>query len=245
VGALVAGCGSSSGPSSNSGASNGIANQSASDILTAAINAIKSARSVTLSGTYGSGAQGVQIKSGTFFSSGDVDASLVINGASAHLIKIGTVDYLNADAAFWTAQSMPSADVSKLAGIWVRVPDAATHIGASLALSNIATGLATHAGTVTKGTTSTVNGQAVVSIMSSTNGTLYVATVGTPYPVEATKPGSSGGTLTFSNWNSASAPTAPAGSKSLRELGLPGATGTSGASGASGASGSTGGTPST
>ena len=132
AGALVAGCGSSSSPSSNSGASNGIASQSASAILTAAVNSIKSANSMTVTGTYGADAKGSQITKGNFFSNGDADASLVINGGSAHLIKIGGTDYLNADATFWAGNHMPANYVPKLAGVWVSTR--ASHPAADVSL---------------------------------------------------------------------------------------------------------------
>lgn len=246
AGALVAGCGSSSGPSSNSGGSNGIANESASDILAAAVNAMKSARSVTLNGLQTSApGQGVQINNGSFFSSGDVDAMITINGDSVHLIKIGSTDYMNASGDFWSKNGIPAADVSKLANVWVSVPDSLAHIGSELSLSTFANGFS-NVGTVTKGGTSTVDGQAVVAVLSQ-NGTLYVATTGTPYPVQAAKTGTGGGTLDFSNWNNAAEPTVPAGAKTLAELGvgpLPGASGASGASGSiptgSGSTGTTG-----
>src|SRR5579872_6381875 len=200
AGGLLAGCSSSSGPSSNSGTSNGIASQSASQIESAQLNAIKSARSVTINGTVSSGSKSFQINNGTFFSNGDVDATIVINGASFRLIKIGSTDYINASASYWTANGLPAAEVGKVAGVWVSIPDSTAHLGQDFSLSALATKSASNLGTLTKGSTSTVNGQSVISITSSTKGTLYVATTGTPYPVKTLPSGSGEGELTFSNW---------------------------------------------
>jgi hypothetical protein len=237
AGALVAGCGSSSGPSSSSGASNGIANQSASQILTAAATALKSARSVMLVGSFSSNGKATQVN-GTFFSTGDANATLGLNGVTSQLIKIGPTDYFKAPAAYWTAQGIAAGTAAKLDGIWVSIPDSQANIGNNLSLSAFASHATKDIGTYTKGGTTTVNGQAVITITSAKEGTVYVATVGTPYPVEVVKTGSNAGTLTFSNWNGGTEPTPPAGAKTLAQLGVGGTGG--GSSGTSGASGSSG-----
>lgn len=234
VGALLAGCGSSSSPSSNSGGSNGIASQSASQILTAAAHALSSAGSVTVSGVIPSqSSTSVLIKNGTFFSTGDLDAALVIDGASAHLIKIGGTDYTNGSTAFWTANGVPAVDVAKISGIWISLPDTTLNVGHSLALSTFASHLLEGSSTFAKQGTTTVDGQQVVVLVSSAQHvTLYVATSGKPYPVEVKKTeGPNTGTLTFSNWNGGTEPTPPAGAKTLAQLGLAGPSGASGATG--------------
>lgn len=240
AGALVAGCGSSSGPSSNSGGnngSNGIANESALQILNAAANALKTANSVTLVGSLPSNGKPTQIN-GTFFANGDADTTLGLSGSTVQLIKIGSNDYFQAPAAYWQAQGVPSSLSSKLDGVWVIIPDSQAKLGAKLSLSAFAAHATTDASSYTKGSTSTVDGQAVIAIVSPSQGTVYVATTGTPYPVQAVLTGTNGGTLTFSNWNSGTLPTVPAGAKTIAELGLGGPSGSSGASGA-GATGTT------
>jgi hypothetical protein len=225
AGVLVAACGSS-GP-----ASSGVANESASQIFTAAINAMKSASSGSVSGSEAESGKAAQV-SGTFFAD-DADVTLVTNGETIKVIKVGANDYIQGPSAYWASNGLPSADFPKVNGVWVSIPDSTAHLGSVFTLSGFATSLTADAGTLTKGATSTIGGQAVIAIISSTqNGTLYVATTGTPYPVEVTKSGSGGGTLTFSGWNQGSTPTAPAGAKTIAQLGLV----TSGSSGASGSS---------
>jgi hypothetical protein len=213
AGVLVAACGSS-GP-----ASNGVANESASQILTAAVNAMKSATSGSVSGTAVVSGKTESV-SGTFFAV-DADVTLVTNGETIKVIKVGANDYLQAPSAYWAASGVPSDDLSKVNEVWISIPDSTAQLGSEFTLSGFATSLTSEVGTLTKGATSTIGGQAVIAIMSTTqHGTLYVATTGTPYPVEATKSSSGGGTLTFSGWNQGSTPTAPAGAKTIAELGL-------------------------
>jgi hypothetical protein len=213
AGVLVAACGSS-GP-----ASNGVANETASQILTAAINAMKSASSGSVSGTEVQSGKTESI-SGTFFAD-DADVTLVTNGETIKVIKVGTNDYIQAPSAYWASSGVPSSDLAKVNEVWISIPDSTAHLGSDFTLSGFASSLTTDVGTLTKGATSTIGGQAVIAIMSSTqNGILYVATTGTPYPVEATKSASGGGSLTFSGWNQGSTPTVPADAKTITELGL-------------------------
>jgi hypothetical protein len=229
IGALAAGCSSSSSPSSNSGASNGVAGESASAILTAAVNAVKSAKSVTLNGTIPSGGPAVRVDHGTYFSSGDGKATIVIGGYPLQVVKIGATDYINAPAGFWSSHGVPAADAAKVSGVWVILPDSTVKIGSALTLSALAGHLRT-TGKVTKGGTSTVLGQPVIALITPQHDTIYVATAGTPYPVEVVK-GSTGHVLTLTSWNQGSEPTPPAGAKTLAQLGLGGPSGSSGTSG--------------
>lgn len=232
---VVGGCGSSS-PSSSGPSSNGVANESAGQILSSTLSALSSATSVTISGTETKSGKTLQI-SGVFFSNGDANATLTFSAEPVQLVKIGSTDYLKASSAFWASNGIPTTDLSKLANVWVSISDSLAHVGSALSLQGIASSLTKDVGTLTKGSTSTIDGQAVIAINSSTQGTLYVATTGPAYPVEAVgKSGSSGiGSLKFTMWNQGTTPTPPAGSKTLAQLGLAGSGG-----GASGASGSTG-----
>jgi hypothetical protein len=213
AGVLVAACGSS-GP-----ASNGVANESASQILTAAVNAMKSASSGSVSGTEVESGKSESL-SGSFFAV-DADVTLVTNGETINVIKVGANDYIKAPSAYWASSGVPSADLGKVNEVWISIPDSTAGLGSEFTLSGLASSLTKDVGTLEKGTTSTIDGQAVVAITStSQKGTLYVATTGTPYPVEVTKTGSGGSTLTFSGWNQGSTPTAPAGAETIAELGL-------------------------
>jgi hypothetical protein len=235
AGLVAAGCGSSGG-----GSSNGVANDSASGIVTAALNALKSASSVSISGTQTKSGQTTDLN-GVFFSSGDIDTTVTQNGISFQLIKVGGTDYFKAPSSYWQSQgNIPAGDLPKLNNVWVSIPDSSAGVGSSLSLSAIASSLDKNLGTLTKGGTSTVNGQAVIAVTSSSQGTLYVATTGTPYPVQAVgKPGSAnGGTLNFGSWNEGQAPTAPAGAETLAQLGLAGSG--SGGTGGTGVTGNTG-----
>lgn len=65
------------------------------------------------------------------------------------------------------------------------------------------------AGTVTKGELATANGQKAI-IMVSDKGQLRIATTGDPLPIQLQATGSDSAAVTFSQWGSTSAGTAPA-----------------------------------
>ena len=74
-------------------------------------------------------------------------------------------------------------------------------------------------GTLTKGSTSTLGGQPVIALNSSKGGTMYVATTGTPYPLQVSKnSGGQSGKVTFSDYNKAFTITAPANSINIDQL---------------------------
>ncbi len=61
--------------------------------------------------------------------------------------------------------------------------------------------LAAH-GTLARGPATTVEGRPALGVSDGANGgTLYVASTGTPYPLELVERGASAGTLVFDRWN--------------------------------------------
>ncbi len=239
-------------------ASNGVAAESPAQILQAGVNAMRSAKSVHIKGTVGSGSQTITIDA-VSFSNGDLDGTIGQNGATAQVVKIGGTDYFNGAASFWTTSgSASTALAAQLADRWISTKDGqgTPGIGTTFTMSALAAGLSEDNGTITKGSTGSVDGQPAISITSSNGGTLWIATTGTPYVLEATGSGSgsSSGSVTFTDWDQGTVPSPPAGAVAASSLtgptgsgtttttsGLTGSTGTGttvpGTSGATGATG--------
>jgi hypothetical protein len=238
-GGLAAGCGGGS-------SGNGVANESAQQILNSALGALRSAHSVHVKGSGTQNGSPISIDL-TLYSSGDADGTITMNSQTFQLVKIGSTDYVMANESFWqNSGNVPAATAANLAGKWVTIPDSQANIGSQFSIDSFASSLDSNVGTVTKGSTSTVDGQAAISVISSKQGTLWVATTGTPYPIEAQSNGHSTselGSFTMSDWNAAAAPTAPSGAIPISAFS--GGTGQTGATGATGATGSTGSTGTT
>jgi hypothetical protein len=74
-------------------------------------------------------------------------------------------------------------------------------------------------GSVAKSGMATVNGQRAVALANaSKGGTLFVATVGRPYPIEITKEGANGGSLSFDRWDKPVSLTVPADALDITQL---------------------------
>jgi hypothetical protein len=218
AGALAAACGG--------GGGNGVASKSPSQILQTALSSLRSATSVTVVGTVTESGQQTSVD-GVFYANGDFDGSVGIKGSTVKLVKIGQTDYINAPEAFWNTEGVTGSTATRLANKWFSTPNSTADIN-DLSIGSLADSLSSGAGTVSAGTTSTIDGQAAVSITSSKGGTLWVATTGTPYPIALTGTGSGEvGNITFSNWNGSATPTAPTGAVAASSL--TGGTGTTGA----------------
>lgn len=126
------------------------------------------------------------------------------NGMSFQLVVAGKSIYINAGQAFWRHIG-GSAAAQLLQGRWLKAPANSADFASLAALTNLhklLTALLNNHAKLTKGATSTVNGQSVVGLTDTGNhGTLYVATTGKPYPVQISKSGSDGGRLTFDRFN--------------------------------------------
>jgi hypothetical protein len=210
-----AACGSSNG--------NGVASQSPDQAVQTALAAFRSAKSVTVSGDIGTGSTSTTID-GVIFDNGDFNGTIGVNGTSAKLIKIGDTDYLEGAEGFWQGNGMTSTQAAEVANKWIEIPDSQMGLGNTLSIPTLASQFTNH-GTLSAGTTGTVEGQAAVSIVSSKGGTLWIATTGTAYPLELQT--QKQGAIYFSDYNASTVPTAPAGAVPESSLGAS-STGTTG-----------------
>jgi hypothetical protein len=219
--AVAAGCGSSSSSHSGTGgaSSNGVAAKSPQQILAATEAATNAAQSVHLAGSTVTNGQPVQLDLNLGVGKGSGTFSQ--NGLTVQLVTLGSDIYLKASGAFWQ-KFAGTAAAQLLAGKWLKAPASNTSLAGIAQLTDfhklLSTTLSQH-GTLSKGATSTVNGQQVVAVKDTTqSGTLYVATTGTPYPIEIAKSGSAGGHLTFDRWNQPVSVSAPVGAIDLSQL---------------------------
>ncbi len=193
----IAACGSSS-PSGN-----GVAAKSASDILTSATNAIQSAKSVHVSGSLSDGGQAIKLDLNILSGQG-AKGSMTQNGLSFRLIAVGKFVYINGSPNFWKHFG-GSAAASLFQGKWLKAPTNSSDFKSLSSLTNLhslAQALLTGHGSLTKGSTTTVNGQKVIAITdSSKSSKLYVATTGKPYPVQIAKGGSTAQHVDFDHYN--------------------------------------------
>jgi len=218
VSAVLAACGGSSGGSSSGPPSNGLSSKSPTQILAAVQAATAKLQSVHVVGTLASGGQ--TIKLDMSLGKNGADGSLDENGLSFQLIVINGTAYLKGSKAFLAKFAGSAA--SLFAGKWLKF-NAGTPNSAQLTqLGNINAlfGKVLHTtSTVTKGTTTTLNGQPVVELISKAKGgTMYIAGTGPAYPLQLTKSGAGGGTVRFDQFNQALHLTPPAGALDVSAL---------------------------
>jgi hypothetical protein len=210
----ISACGGSSGSSSN-----GVASKSPDGIVTAATQAIQGVKSVHVSGSITS--SGTPITLDLYLVAGKgARGTMSSRGLAFQLVSVGQSVYINGGANFWRSFGGAAA-AQKLAGKWLKTP--ATGSFASVgSLTNVQTlfskVLSGH-GSLSKGDTSTLNGQKVVGVRdTSKGGTLFVATTGTPYPVEIRKAGTEAGQVVFDQFNQPFSLSAPASSIDISSL---------------------------
>lgn len=203
--AVLAGCGGS-----KSG-SNGLASRSADDIVKAAKAAADGATSVH---AFGSGVDnGVPLVIDLHMVAGKGGkGSLSEHGLSFQLVRIGPTAYIKGSSAFYK-RFAGAAAAKLLQGKWLKASATTGQLASLTPLTDLVkffdTSFASH-GKLEKTGTTTVHGIQVVGVKDTTKGgTLYVATSGTAFPIEVTKGGASGGTLTFDQWNQSVSLNAP------------------------------------
>ena len=210
----IAACGSSS-PSGN-----GVAAKSPNDILSSATNAIQGAKSVHVTGALSDGGQSIKLDLNILSGQG-AKGSMSQNGLSFQLIASGKYVYINGSPAFWKKFGGAAA-ATLFQGKWLKAPANSSSFASLSSLTNLhslAQALLTGHGTLSKGSTTTVNGHKVIAVTdSSKSSKLYVATTGKPYPIEIAKTGSGAQHVDFGNYNAPVSLTPPAKSIDISQL---------------------------
>jgi hypothetical protein len=215
VAAIVAGCGSSGGSSEN-----GVAAKSPTEILTAAKAAAESASAVHVSGSMVSGGAPITLDLNLVAGKGG-KGRISENGLSFELIAVGGTAYISGSAEFYK-HFAGSAAAQLLQGKWLKASATTGSLATLASLTDlkklIDAALAQH-GTLVKGAKTTISGQPTIAVTdTSQNGNLYVATTGQPYPIQISKSGAGGGSITFGNWNQPVTIAAPTNAVDINEL---------------------------
>ena len=170
------------------GGGNGEADKSANQILADAVSALRSAKSFHMEATSTGGSPfelTLDVVSG-----GAARGKLTSSGASADLVATGGKVYLRGQNFF--AKSAGPQAAAVIGDRWVIVPSSADISGFQelLDTSRLAYCLQNDHGTISKGGTGSVGGQAAVILVDkgdkpgTSPGKLFVAAGGTPYPLE-------------------------------------------------------------
>lgn len=219
--AALAACGGSSG---NAPTDNGVAAKSPVQIVAAANSAITGLKSVHVVGSIVSSGQPIGLNLDLVSGMGG-RGNMTIDGLSVQLIDVGKFVYINGSKAFWLRFGNAAA-AALLQGKWLKASTTSgsfASLAALLDLRHLLSAMLAGHGTLAKGPTTTVEGQKVVGITDTSHGgTLYVATVGKPYPVELLKTGTGGGHVLFGRFNESVALVAPKTAVDLSALGSSG-----------------------
>jgi hypothetical protein len=215
VGAIVAGCGSSGGSSEN-----GVAAKSPTEILAATKAAADSAGAVHVSGSMVAGGAPITLDLNLVAGKGG-KGRISENGLSFELVQVGGTAYISGSSDFYKHFAGPAA-AQLLQGKWLKASATTGSLATLASLTDLHkltdAALGQH-GTLAKGAKTTISGQPVIAVTDSTqSGSLYVATTGQPYPVQISKSGAGGGSITFDSWNQPVTITAPTNAISLSEL---------------------------
>ncbi len=209
----LAGCGGSS--------SAGITSKSPAEIVAASQAAAARATSVQVS---------IRASQGPL--SLTTDLALAGDGGRAKLsflnldyevIRIGRTLYVKGNRTF-DRRLERRAGVHVPQGVWLKASAATGTLAGYADLTELRSQLGRllrSSGPLTKGATTTIDGQHTVELRQTARlftGSLYIAAEGEPYPIEIVKHGRETGQTTFSGWNRPISLSAPAGAVELSKL---------------------------
>lgn len=195
----LAACGGGGG---GGGSSNGVASKSPQEIVAAVQTAIRTVKSVHVAGSIVTQGQPITLDLHLVPGQGG-EGQMSLAGLAFHLIVTGGAVYINGTQQFWRHFG-GSAGAQLFKGKWLKAPDTGS-FGSFAQLTNLSAlfgQISNGHGVLKKGSTSTINGTNVISVIDTTQGgTLYVATTGQAYPIEIAKTGADGGKITFDHFN--------------------------------------------
>jgi hypothetical protein len=193
----LAGCGSGPAPAASK-APNHVENLTADQIVARAKQAAGQASSVHVTGSQAGTTLDLTVGHGV------ATGTISQDGLSAQLLSVGGNTYLKGDKQFWDS-SAGAGTGDLVAGKWV-LTGASASDGSFLSdftdIGRLFDSVLSPTGTLTKTAPTTIDGQRVIGVTQSSDGsTLYVALDGPPYPLTITGAGTGGAAPTFSQWD--------------------------------------------
>lgn len=193
----LAGCGGSS------RAGNGVASKPPARIIAIATAAATAAASVHVAGSILSEGEPISLNMELDAQKGG-QGQVTLGDLSIDLVNVDRAVYVKAGSAFYSRFAGPAA-ARVLQGKWLRGSNVSGPLASFTSLTDLhkllSSTLAGH-GALSRTATTTVNGQNAVGVTDAAGGgTLYVASTGTPYPLEIVKQGAGAGKLVFDRWN--------------------------------------------
>jgi hypothetical protein len=212
--AVISGCGSSS------SSDNGLASKTPAEIVATAKAAAAGAATAHVAGSIVDEGKPISLDMELVAGKGG-KGRITLEGLSINLIQINGVVYINGSAAFYRHVAGTAA-AQLLQGKWLKAPASSGNFSSLAQLTSLGKlidgTLAAH-GTLSSAGMSTIDGQKAVGVTDvAKSGTLYVATTGSPYPIEILKKGAGGGKIVFDRWNKPVTLTAPGNAINLNQL---------------------------
>jgi hypothetical protein len=198
---------SDSGPASGTGASPA-AGRSAPAIIAQMKAAVRSASSMHMTGELADSGHPVGLNVNVL-RVGGLDGTIIENGVPLSLIGAGGKFFIRATRPF-LRELHASSVCSVMCGKWVQMsgPQAGQLTG-SLSMASLTRSLISELPSFRKAGTATVSGQQCVQLKAADGSILDVAAHGPPYPLRVLPPAGSQGSVTFSQWDKVTAPSAP------------------------------------
>lgn len=220
LGGVLAVAGMLAGCASSSSSGNGVASKTPAQIVAAAQSAAAGAATVHVAGSIVSEGKPISLYMELVADKGG-KGRLTLGALSIELIDLNRIVYINGSTAFYRHFTGPAA-AQLLQGKWLKASAASGPLASLASLTDLSklidSTLANH-GTLSRLGTTTVDGQKAIGVTDlAKGGALYVATTGTPYPIEIVKAGASGGKIVFDRWNKPVTLEAPANAININQL---------------------------
>lgn len=214
AGAVLAGCASSAAPS------NGVASKTPRQIVAAAEAAAAGAATAHVAGSIVSAGTPISLDMELVAHKGG-SGRLTLGGLSIGLIDVDRAVYVRGDPVFYSRVAGHAA-AHAIEGRWLKASTKSgtlASLGQLTELDKLLDGALAGHGALSRGRTTIVNGQKAVGVSDSDGGgALYVATTGTPYPLEIIKGAPDPGTIVFDRWNGPVSLAPPANPLNINQL---------------------------
>jgi hypothetical protein len=182
---------------------NGVASKTPARIVALATSAAVGAASVHVAGSIVGEGKPISLNMELDAQKGG-KGRVTLGDLSVELVNVDRALYIRAGAAFYSRFAAPAA-ARALQGRWLRGSNSVGPLASFTSLTNLrrllSGALAGH-GALSRAASTTVEGRPAVAVSDAAGGgTLYVASTGTPYPLEIVERGAGGGKLIFDRWN--------------------------------------------